>query len=171
MRTIFSVVLLTCIPLSTWAAPQPDAEVRLNYTLHCMGCHKSDGSGHGDYVPAMKGNLGRFLRVPGGREYLVRVPGTAQSLLGSRETAELLNWALREFDPDHVPADFEPYTEKEIAHLRQQPLSAPSIERNLLIEALRTIKTTAPPAGAPGVALPISDNAAHRVVHLHSLQN
>lgn len=137
MRTFISTTLLTCLALPIWAATPSDAEIRLNYTLHCMGCHKPDGSGQGTYVPAMKGHLGRFLQTPGGREYLVRVPGTAQSLLSSKETAELLNWALHQFDPNNVPANFKPYTEEEVADLRKKPFSAPSVERQRLIDATR----------------------------------
>jgi hypothetical protein len=137
MRALLTILLLAVLATQSSAAPG-DASVRMNYTLNCMGCHKPDGSGQGSFVPPMKGHFARFLQAPGGREYLVRVPGTAQSLLGSRETAELLNWALREFDAEHVPADFVPYTEEEVARLRKEPLSAPSVERNRLLEALRT---------------------------------
>ena len=37
--------------------------------------------------------------VPGGREYLMRVPGTSQSELDDAQTAALLNWMVREFSP------------------------------------------------------------------------
>jgi hypothetical protein len=141
MRTV-SALLLAASTVSAPAAIASEAAIRLNYTLHCMGCHKPDGSGHGKFVPSMRGQLGRFLQAPGGREYLVRVPGTAQSLLSSLETAEMLNWALREFDPQHLPADFAPYTEDEVARLRKQPLSAPSAERERLLEAIRATSSS-----------------------------
>jgi hypothetical protein len=143
MGALLPVLLLAACAASASAAPAGDAAIRLNYTLHCMGCHKADGSGQGNFVPPMRGYLGRFLLVSGGREYLVQVPGTAQSLLGSRETAEMLNWALREFDPQHVPADFVPYTEDEVARLRQRPLSAPSAERKRLLESIRAASAPA----------------------------
>lgn len=117
------------------AGPASRESIKLNYTLHCMGCHKSDGSGQGHIVPSFRGNIGRFLSTPGGRDYLVRVPGTAQSLLSDRETAELLNWVVREFDAEHVPDDFRPYTAAEVGRLRAVPLPAPAAERKRLIQA------------------------------------
>ena len=52
-----------------------------DYMLHCRGCHGPDGAGLPGAAPYFRGQLARFLSVPGGREYLVRVPGTAQSEL------------------------------------------------------------------------------------------
>ena len=76
--------------------------------LHCRGCHGPDGAGAPGAAPSFRGQVAKFLCVPGGREYLVRVPGTAQSELDDARTAALLNWLLREFSPDEIPADFSP---------------------------------------------------------------
>jgi hypothetical protein len=61
------------------AAGARGADPRVDYMLQCQGCHLADGSGAPGAVPDLRGSLGRFLGVPGGREYLVRVPGAAQS--------------------------------------------------------------------------------------------
>jgi hypothetical protein len=66
--------------------------------------------------------VARFLSVPGGREYLGRVPGVATSPLSSADLSELVNWMLWRFDKEHLPADFRPYSEAEIAQLRTAPL-------------------------------------------------
>lgn len=88
---------------------------RANYLLNCMGCHLMDGSGTPDKVPPLKGEVARFLHVDGGRAFLIQVPGTSQSRLNNAETAQVLNYILRTFDPGHLPDDFVPYTEEEVA--------------------------------------------------------
>jgi hypothetical protein len=72
----------------------------------------------------MAGFVARFLQVPGGREYLARVPGVATAALSDADLAEVLNWSLARFDPAHLPADFKPYTAAEIGRLRSKPLRA-----------------------------------------------
>jgi len=87
--------------------------------LNCQGCHRADGRGTGDAVPALSGVAARFLSVPGGREYLIRVPGVAGSPLEDAPLSALVNWMLRRFDPRHLPVDFKPYTAAEVASYRQ----------------------------------------------------
>ena len=53
---------------------------QVDYMLNCQGCHLPDGSGFpARQVPDLRNRMGSFLSVPGGREYLVQVPGTAQT--------------------------------------------------------------------------------------------
>jgi len=42
--------------------------------------------------------MGYFMRVDGGREYLAQVPGSSQSPLSDQETADLLNWMVKNVD-------------------------------------------------------------------------
>lgn len=91
---------------------------RGNYLLACMGCHLMDGGATKDKVPALKGQVAKFLHVEGGREFLIQVPGTSQSRLNDLETADVLNYILRTFDPGHLPKDFTPYSEDEVAQYR-----------------------------------------------------
>ena len=56
-------------------------------------------------------------------EYLVRVPGSAQSPLSNARLAEVLNWMIREFGPEEVAADFAPFGADEVARYRDPPLS------------------------------------------------
>ena len=67
--------------------------------LNCRGCHGPDGAGAPGAAPSFRGQVAKFLSVPGGREYLIRVPGTAQSELDDAHTAALLTWLVREFSP------------------------------------------------------------------------
>jgi len=92
-----------------------------NYQMLCQGCHVGDGSGGKD-VPNMKGTVGQFLKTPQGREYLIRVPGTANSALDNKELAELMNWMLPAIGQDSVSDDFLRFSEEEIGTLRQDPL-------------------------------------------------
>jgi len=108
----------------------------MNYRLHCEGCHKQDGSGQTGFVPDFRGNIARFLALPEGRDYLVRVPGTAQSLLTDAERAAVLNWILVTMDPGNLPENFQPYTEAEVGRWRYDALSNPLSERARLLARL-----------------------------------
>ncbi|MEL0209685.1 MAG: cytochrome C, partial [Novosphingobium sp.] len=52
-------------------------QARVDYMLKCQGCHRPDGSGDDRSNPPMRNIVARFLAVPGGREFLGRVPGVA----------------------------------------------------------------------------------------------
>jgi mono/diheme cytochrome c family protein len=110
-----------------------------NYALNCQGCHRREGDGDGQTAPALAGHLAVFTRLPGGRDYLGRVPGVASAPLPDDQVAELLNWALWRFDPTHVAKDFKPYTAEEIGRLRRQPLrtEAEKVRAALLASANR----------------------------------
>ena len=107
---------------------------RIDYTLHCMGCHLEDGAGTPGKVPALKGRIGALLHVAGGREYLVQVPGTAQSALDDARVAAVLNWILHNFSDDQLPRDFEPYTGAEVAALRTPLADVAKVREGLLRE-------------------------------------
>ncbi len=93
-----------------------------HWTLNCQGCHRPDGTGTDQTAPSLAGTVARFLSVPGGREYLSRVPGVAASALSDADLAEVMNWMLWRFDKEHLPADFQPYRATEIGQLRTRPL-------------------------------------------------
>jgi mono/diheme cytochrome c family protein len=109
---------------------------RVNYTLYCQGCHLADGAGTPAKVPALKNEVGRFLGVKGGREYLVRVPGTSQSPLTDAEVAAVLNWILHNFSAAQLPADFIPFSAAEVARYRREPLTNAARVRAGLLRSL-----------------------------------
>ena len=123
------------------AAQTPIAEAgystATNYQLQCAGCHLGSGEGAPrNGTPRMSGFVGNFLRVEGGREFLVRVPGVSQSALSDGQIAELLNWIL---DPQHgmagasTPTDFRPYSATEVAEVRHHAiLNRPGIRAGLI---------------------------------------
>lgn len=161
--TIGAVALVAISSTSVADAYGAGHSASLNYTMHCQGCHKDDGSGQPGFVPELKGSVAKFLAVPGGREYLVRVPGTAQSMLSDAEAADVLNWMVRSFDPEHVPATFVPYDEREVARLRRSPISQSNAERARLVAllegdaAVHPQSAAAQPSQAEAVAPPASD--------------
>ena len=111
-------------------------DASLNYTLSCAGCHMEDGSGFPGRVPSFRGTLAKYLAVPEGRAYVVRVPGSANALLSSRNLAEVLNWAVRTYDPQDLPAHFVPYEEGEVASLRRDPDSAGTLARAQVLKLM-----------------------------------
>lgn len=92
---------------------------RQSYILHCAGCHLPDGSGSkANDVPSLHGTPGHFAGIPEGRAFLTQVPGIAYSSLSNAEVAEILNWILREYSKETLPADFQPFTTAEVDRLR-----------------------------------------------------
>jgi mono/diheme cytochrome c family protein len=129
---IVALVLAVLVAAPAWAMGGPE----LAYTLECAGCHRADGAGTPGSVPQLRESVARFLAVPGGREYLSRVPGVAQAPLGDAELAAVLNWMLQHFDGAHVPAGFAPYTADEVGRLRRQPLLDVDAARARLVESV-----------------------------------
>ena len=125
--------LLLPLSLLTLAAMAAD-RARINFVLHCSGCHQPDGSGSPEHgIPDMRDRVGHFLRIPEGRAFLVQVPGTAQSSLGDGDTAELLNWMVGALSPGAVPPNSLPYTRDEVARLRASPLNdVPSVRASVV---------------------------------------
>lgn len=95
----------------------------VNYQLHCMGCHLANGSGQSGRVPSLRRSLVLLSSSPEGREYVIRVPGVAQSPLSNEETAALLNWMARSLSDLKLPANYSDYSAAEIERSRHRPLA------------------------------------------------
>ena len=106
----------------------------IDFMLHCQGCHLPGGAGVPGHVPALHGQVAKFLHSSEGRAYLLRVPGVAQSVLSDQKLADVMNWMLREFDPQDMPANFTPYDSAEVAHWRQQILRNVNAQRSRILE-------------------------------------
>jgi hypothetical protein len=118
---IASILSVLMMLLVLAAAPPACAESPQNlYTLNCWGCHRANGEGVAGTAPPLI-NAADFLRVTGGREYLIRVPGVSQSMLDDVDTAVVMNWVLETFSKGRLPADFQPFTAGEIHHARAEP--------------------------------------------------
>ncbi len=116
-------MLLVTVMLMT--APLAAADPKVDYLLHCSGCHMPDGSGLAPVVPTLHEVIGRMVALPQGRSYLVRVPGVAQAPLSDRKLTAVLNWVLIEFSSATLPEDFKPLRVTEVARARKQVLADP----------------------------------------------
>ena len=113
-RLVAIAIVAVSLVIPVVARADPPAQL---YMLNCWGCHRPDGEGIPGTAPPLRGAVD-FLRVPGGREYLISVPGVALSPLSNEQAADVMNWILKSFSKDRVPADFKPYTADEIAKAR-----------------------------------------------------
>ena len=135
-------ILLAVMLLSQTALGQTDVAINMeraksNYMLNCQGCHQADGSGLVGSVPSMQGFVGSFLAVPGGRDFLVQVPGSANSPLSDADLAELLNWILTTMSKEQLTDSFQYYTETEVAKSRQHILVDVSEIRSQLVAKIQ----------------------------------
>jgi hypothetical protein len=127
---IAAIALLGALTSSAWGY-----EPIVNYQLHCMGCHLADGSGQPGRVPSLRRSLVLFSELPQGRDFVVRVPGVAQSPLSSEDTAALLNWMARNLSDLKVPRGFQDYSASEVQSLRNRPLVRVGALRARLLRA------------------------------------
>jgi hypothetical protein len=109
-------------------------EPRVNYELQCMGCHLADGTGESGRVPSVRRTLVPFSMISEGREFVLRVPGVAQSPLTDADLAAVLNWMVRNLSDAPLPAGFKDYDAAEVRALRGRPLAQVSEARQKLLE-------------------------------------
>ena len=136
----------TALPTVTGkqAATRADAPVqaattsaRSAYVVHCAGCHGVDGAGTRlGNVPDMR-TLGRFLPLPGGREFVVKVPGVMGSGLDDAQVAAVTNWVLATLAAPSLPGDFQPFSAEEVRRARNTPLTDVAAARARLVAAAR----------------------------------
>jgi mono/diheme cytochrome c family protein len=133
IAAIFAAVLLSATAL---ARAEPPAQL---YMLNCWGCHRPQGEGIPGTAPALRGTAD-FLKVPGGRAYLIEVPGVSSSALDDAQVAEVMNWILLSFSKAQLPADFKPYTEAEVKQYRGVKMLSVIAARKKLIDEMVGMK-------------------------------
>ena len=132
-------LLIALVVLTTASAVRAESPENM-YTLNCWGCHRANGEGIPDTAPPLT-NAADYLKVAGGREYLIRVPGVSQSTLSDADAATEMNWIIVTFSKGRVPADFKPYTAEEIHQARLQPhLMDITEKRNELLQKMVALK-------------------------------
>ncbi len=149
-RAIAVLVGVLSLARAALAGGSPPAEL---YTLNCWGCHKPRAEGIPGTVPRLADSMADFLKVPGGREYLVEVPGVAASTLSDAEVAQVLNWLLFTFNKAEMPPDFTPYTAAEIAKYRPHQLIRITETRDALVKRLKAKGIVVPDDQLAGEAL------------------
>jgi mono/diheme cytochrome c family protein len=126
--------------LAVWAVnPAAGYQPRVNFQLNCMGCHLADGSGEPGRVPSLRRSLLLLSSLPSGRDYIIRVPGVAQSPLSNEETAALLNWMARNLSDRQPAPGFVDYSAAEIERARARPLAQVGETRARLMKAAAAI--------------------------------
>ena len=115
--------------LEAVASPSQD------YMLYCMGCHGADARGVPGKVPPLAGSLVHFMRTPKGRDYVLRVPGAANSALPDAQLAAVLNW-LADRDAVAGAAPVAPFTAAEVTLARHTPLANVRATRHEVVSEL-----------------------------------
>ena len=113
--------------------------------LYCMGCHGAQAEGVPGKVPPLAHSLGLFMRSAGGRNYVLRVPGAANSALSDAQLAAVLNWLAQEFNSGELTAEVPMFTTAEVTSLRHSPLASVSAARREVVRDLAA-RGAAPPA-------------------------
>jgi hypothetical protein len=100
---------------------------RAHYLLSCGGCHGIDGVSNSTLVPDLKGQVGFFLNLPEGRDYVARLPNVAFSITTDEALTGLLNYVVFTLGGASVPRGAKPYTVREVSLLRRKPLTEVSL--------------------------------------------
>jgi cytochrome c553 len=117
-----------------------------SYMLYCQGCHGDRAQGVPGKVPPLAGSLALLMRSAEGRDYLLRVPGAANSALDDAQLTAVLNWLAESFPPVGVTTPRpEPFTVAELAKARRLPLANVKQARREVVRALAA-SGPAPPA-------------------------
>ena len=117
--------LLLSITFFLAVSTSADEQTRLDYLLHCSGCHLPDGRGMLPEVPALGEALGIIVGLPGGRAYIAGVPAASQTPISDQSLADITNWVLHSFNARTLPDGFEPITAAEIHHGRRHVMKDP----------------------------------------------
>jgi|SRR5262252_4315774 len=106
-----------------------------DYTLYCMGCHGAQAQGVPGRIPPLAGSVSLFMRSAEGRDYLLRVPGAANSALPDAQLAAVLNWLAESYGEPGAPRP-TPFTVEEVTRVRRMPLADVQARRREVIGAL-----------------------------------
>jgi cytochrome c2/mono/diheme cytochrome c family protein len=157
LRRVAQAALWLAIAIPSSASFAMGGDRPLIYQLYCEGCHNADGAGLANFVPSFVNQIASYVAVPEGREFIIQVPGVAQSPLSDAEIADLMNWLLPAYDPGGLPADFHPFTASEVAVLRRSPVSDTVRQRSVIWKLLQQREQGAVPvlvAGAGSASMP-----------------
>jgi len=113
------------------------------YAENCEGCHGWAGVSVTE-IPALKGRIGYFTRIPEGRRYLMQVPNVALNPSSDEDIAAMMNWLLATFSREQLPAGFVPYTAEEVAGLRKARIDV-AADRRRVVDALVAAKALPSP--------------------------
>ena len=122
-----------------------DASPAQDYMLFCLGCHGAQAQGVPGKIPPLAGAVSLYMRTAAGRNYVLRVPGAANSALPDAQLAAVLNWLAERYGTPQQPPP-APFTTEEVARTRHIPLADVKATRR---EVVRQLAATGPaPAAA-----------------------
>lgn len=131
-------VVAVAVALLASQAGAAGSSPKVNYMLHCSGCHGPAGAGNPEVgIPDMRGAIGHFLKARHGREFLIQVPGTSQTSMNDADVAVMMNWMLQQFSAAEVPAGTLPYSEQEVRQLRANRLADVPGRRAAIVSELK----------------------------------
>lgn len=107
-----------------------------DFANHCQGCHGAAGVSV-DEMPQLKDRVGYFTRSAAGRAYLIEVPNVAQSRLSDERLAAMMNWLLRTYGREALPADFADYTAAEVGAARTRRIEPASAREGIVQDLVR----------------------------------
>lgn len=118
--------------LSDWSSE--DDQAKQNYMIYCMGCHLADGAATPGKVPTFQQLPARIAAAPGGRDYLIRVPGNANSGLNAQESADVMNWIMVTFSNKADQDEIAIFTAAEVEASRATPMLDPAkVRRDIMV--------------------------------------
>jgi cytochrome c553 len=123
-RCVATAALVFALTTAAFARAHDGSLPAHDYLLSCGGCHKLDGTGSA-HVPSLRG-LDRLLAYEGGRDYILHVPGVAQSPLSDARLAALLDWVFAQFSSGAPTPGF---TAAEVGRARAEPFLDPKAAR------------------------------------------
>lgn len=122
MRWTLATMGCAVAMLGTVTALEPDqalahdasAQARIDYLLHCSGCHGQDGMGNpAKGIPQFANQVGHFLRLKEGRAFLMQVPGLLSARLPDDRAAAVTTYIVQTYAGPSLPPDFRPYSSLE----------------------------------------------------------
>jgi cytochrome c553 len=137
-RLLLSLIVVGTLTATAHASPAQD------YMLYCMGCHGAQAEGVPGKVPPLAHALGSYMRTPAGRNYVLRVPGAANSVLSDEQLAAVLNWLAQSFDADALSSSVPLFTPAEVTALRHSPLASVLAARRAVVRDLAATGTAPP---------------------------
>lgn len=136
-KTMIGTLLAMVLSTSSYAR-DPQEKTGEALFIQCSACHLKTAQGvHGMFPPLVQ-RLGYWADSQAGRDYLVLVTDAGLSgtvvidgvrytgvmpaqgpSLGDAGIATVLNYLLTTFNADSLPADWTPFSEKEVAAIKQ----------------------------------------------------
>lgn len=121
--------------LAAVAAGTARASPAQDYMLYCMGCHGAEARGVAGKIPPLAGVLPLYMRTAAGRDYVLRVPGAANSVLTDAQLAAVLNWLATTY-PAPGEERANPFTAAEVTRVRHAPLANVLATRQAVVQEL-----------------------------------